>query len=67
MNGYAASMYDECKKKSMEMRMKIDINGESFILEKGEKSLGHFISVETLYCYLCGYEAGKSEVCRDGR
>ena len=57
-NAHDIVMWNTCKNKAQDAGLEIQFNGEAFLLLN--KAYGLFPTVESLYYYLCGYEAGYS-------
>lgn len=57
-NAHDIKMWNACEKKAQDAGLEIQFKGEVFLfLHTG---YGVFPTVESLYYYLCGYEAGYS-------
>jgi hypothetical protein len=59
MDGYDIQKWKLIELKAINNNLEIEIKGDTFLLQTGKKFFGAFKSIDTLYSFICGYEAGK--------
>ena len=60
MTGYDIQKWEYLKTKAEELRISIDVRGDSLHLYlKGKKYLGSFETVNDCFHYVCGFETAK--------
>jgi hypothetical protein len=62
MDGYDVQKWKLIELKAINNDLQIDINGDKFLLQTEKKFFGAFESIDTLYFFIYGYEAGKERL-----